>query len=94
MTGDISVLPDKLSRVSGKSFTWTSRKTTANILNIINAPAIDNIDKMLQDQANCVDAKVSFQKIISATGTRTSASDSAVQTLQGKGYTISINTPT
>ena len=49
---------------------------------------------MLQDQAACVTGIDSssdiYLKTISATGTRTSASDAAVQTLQSKGYTVSI----
>lgn len=46
---------------------------------------------MLIDEANCIAQPGSgIYRMITATGTRTSASDDAVQTLQSKGYTISI----
>ena len=52
---------------------------------------MDNIDKMLQDQAKCqTSSTASVRKIIEVIGTRTSTSDAAVQTLQSKGYTVSI----
>ena len=50
----------------------------------------NNIDKMLQDQAQCQADATSLNKSIVAKGTRTSASDDAVQTLQSKGYTVTI----
>lgn len=100
VSGDISKLPKGtyyLAAVadSGSSFTWTSRPSSNNII-AINAPdvAIDNVDKMLQDQANCLKAYPSsgesWFKTISCKGTRTSASDDAVSTLQSKGYTVAI----
>lgn len=100
VSGDISKLPKGtyyLAAVadSGSSFTWTSRPSSNNII-AINAPdvAIDNVDKMLQDQANCLKAYPSsgesWFKTISCKGTRTSASDSAVTELQSKGYTVSV----
>ena len=76
------------------TFTWGTRPSSAKILAIDGRAKIENIDKMLQDQAQCV---VGFSsgdnqahKTISVTGNRTSASDAAVQTLQSKGYTVSI----
>lgn len=48
---------------------------------------------MLQDLANCkaaIQSDIAYYKAITATGTRTTASDAAVQTLQSKGYTVSI----
>lgn len=100
VSGDISKLPKGtyyLAAIadSGSSFTWTSRPSSNNII-AINAPdvAIDNVDKMLQDQANCLKAYPSsgesWFKTISCKGTRTSASDSAVTELQSKGYTVSV----
>ncbi len=100
VSGDISKLPKStyyLAAVadSGSSFTWTSRPSSNNII-AINAPdvAIDNVDKMLQDQANCLkgypSSGESWFKTISCKGTRTSASDSAVTELQSKGYTVSV----
>ena len=99
ISGDIAVLPDKTSYLylgdsKNSTFSWSSRKTSAKIIAIFGSPKIDNIDKMLQDQAACVKgidtSSNTYQKTISATGTRTSASDAAVQTLQSKGYTVSI----
>ena len=47
------------------------------------------IDAMLINQAKC-QASTSSNKTISVNGTRTSASDAAIQTLQSKGYTVSV----
>ena len=99
LTGDIAVLPDKTSYLylgdsKNSTFSWSSRNTSAKIIAIYGSPKINNIDKMLQDQAACVKgidtSSDIYHKTISATGTRTSASDAAVQTLQSKGYTVSI----
>lgn len=102
ITGDLSKLPASCYFISfaSKNSTvkpisnWTSRLSTANIFSIEGAPIVDNIDKMLQDLAQCKAAipssGESWYKKITATGTRTSASDAAVQTLQSKGYTVSI----
>lgn len=95
ISGDLARVSDKLVFIScsGGSATWSSRTASSMVFGIEGSPSIDNIDKMLQDFANCqVDSSVtdSWTKIISATGTRTSASDAAVQTLQQKGYTVSI----
>nr|DAR44926.1 MAG TPA: Internalin K rich repeat protein [Caudoviricetes sp.] len=96
-SGDLSKLANSLYFVSFKDstsrLTWTERDTSANIIAIEGSPNVDNIDKMLQDLANCKAAfphEVTYYKQITATGTRTSASDAAVQTLQSKGYTVSI----
>ena len=99
ITGDLAKLADACYFTSfqynnGSSLTWTTRPSTANIMAIEGNPKIDNVDKMLQDQAQCVKAIPSsgeiWYSVISATGTRTSASDAAVSTLQEKGYTVSI----
>ena len=100
ITGDLAKLADTCYFVSfqndnGSSLTWTTRPSTAKIIAIEGSPKIDNVDKMLQDQAQCVKAIPSsgevWFKMITATGTRTSASDAAVSTLQEKGYTVSIS---
>lgn len=70
--------------------TWTTRPSSANVISFITSGSIDNIDKMLQDQANCVVPNYS-NKVITVEGNRTSASDEAVSNLQSKGYTISIS---
>ena len=95
--GDIATLPANcrfasLNRYA--KFTWGSRPSSSKIVAIENSPVISNIDKMLQDQAACqysiTSSDNTYYKTITATGTRTSASDVAVQTLQSKGYTVSI----
>lgn len=95
--GDIALLPVNFKYLNlgrNASISWSSRPSTSKIIGIIGSPRLSNIDKMLQDQAQCVTGITSstteYMKSITATGTRTSASDAAVQTLQSKGYTVSI----
>lgn len=95
ISGDIATLSDTLSLLlvdnfTSRSCTWSSRKSSANIISMPYYLLTDNIDKMLQDQAQCQADATSSYKTIVAKGTRTSASDAAVQTLQSKGYTVSI----
>lgn len=99
LTGDLATIPSNCRFVSflndkGSVFTWSTRSSTAKIIAIEGAASLTNIDKMLQDQAQC---QVGFSsndsawyKTISVAGNRTSASDNAVEALQQKGYTISI----
>lgn len=89
--GDIAILPKTLTLFRGdnKTFNWSSRNSNANIISLI-AVKLNNVDKMLQDQAQCIISSSQNNKQISVTGTRTSASDEAVATLQSKGYTVSI----
>lgn len=94
ISGDLAVLPSKLKYInlgsSSLNMSWSSRSASATIISIDGVSVkLDNVDKMLQDQANCV-ATDDNHKIIKVIGTRTSASDAAVQTLQSKGYTVSI----
>lgn len=95
--GDIATLGNDFSYIDLDTMAkikWTTRNSPAKIIGIGNRPALDNIDKMLQDQARCetgiTSSTPSWMKVITAKGTRTSASDAAVQTLQSKGYTVSI----
>lgn len=96
--GDCAALSPVLSFITfmtniGKpsTLTWSERPSTSCIMSIEGQPKMDNIDKMLQDQAKCqTPSTASILKIIDVIGTRTSASDAAVQTLQSKGYTVSI----
>lgn len=99
ISGDLAKLPEScifisINNKNDTSFTWSTRSTSSKIIAINGKPKITNIDKMLQDQAQCESAITSStdidKKYITATGTRTSASDAAVQTLQSKGYTVSI----
>lgn len=79
---------------SPSSFTWSERPVSAVILALEGCNLGNYVDKMLQDQANCKASTAinpsSWYKIISVKGTRTSASDAAVTTLQQKGYTVSV----
>lgn len=94
--GDLSVLPNNVLWVQGDSntgiFTWTGIKNRTNILALEKCKC-NNIDAFLNDMAT-LEAKFVgeyiWYKTISLIGTRTSASDAAVQTLQSKGYTVSI----
>ena len=95
LTGNIGDLPNEVLFVTNKegkgNFTWTTSSRT-NILAMENI-ACDNIDKLLQDMSKMnanFAGQQAYHKTISLIGTRTSASDAAVQTLQSKGYTVSI----
>ena len=99
LTGDLATLPSVCRFASfqndkGSVFTWSTRSSSAKIIAIEGNATLNNIDKMLQDQAQC---QVGFSstdaiwyKTIQVAGNRTSASNDAVATLQQKGYTISI----
>ncbi len=98
ITGDLASLPAKTryfsSYMNTGTFTWGTRSPDSNIIALSIQTVLANVDKMLIDQAKC---KAAFKtndesdfKLISVIGTRTSASDAAVETLQGKGYTVSI----
>ena len=98
-TGDLSQIPSSCPFISfgynkNTVLSWTNRPSAANILAIEGNAKITDVDKMLQDQAQCqvgfTESSPAWYKIISCIGTRTSASDTAVATLQQKGYTVSI----
>lgn len=94
VNGDLATLPATFYFISTEgdvSFTWGTRPSTSSIIAITGGPRIDNVDKMLQDQAQCPSTAPSGNvqyKTISVKGTRTSASDAALSTLQGNGYTV------
>lgn len=98
ITGDLASLPSSCRLISlisnSGSVTWSNRPSTATILAIEGNVPLGNIDEMLQNQAQCqvgfTSSDTAIYKSISVKGTRTSASDAAVQTLQSKGYTVSI----
>ena len=95
-SGDLGKIDDNILYVvgsTGKSkFTWTRGSTRTKILACMDI-FCDKIDDMLIDmsemEAEFVDSNVIY-KNIKLKGTRTSASDAAVATLQQKGYTVSI----
>ena len=95
--GDLSVLPNIILWVQADknttgTFTWTGIKNRTDILAVENCKC-NKIDDFLNDmatlEAKFIDEQI-WYKTISLIGTRTSASDAAVQTLQSKGYTVSI----
>ena len=97
--GDLALVPASCHFASfqdniNTSFTWSTRPSTAKIIAIEGNAKILNLDKMLQDQAQCqvgyISTDPSWFKAISVVGTRTSASDAAISTLQSKGYTVTI----
>lgn len=91
LTGDLAKIPASCTLVnfasSSSTFTWSTRPAGAKILTIQGSARISNLDAMLIDQSSR-DASTQSSKIISVSGTRTSASDAAVATLQQKGYTV------
>ena len=97
LSGDLASLPNNIlffnSSKGNSKFTWTRGSSRTNILACSNLHCT-NIDDMLNDMANMT-ASFAGQgvhyKNIGLVGTRTSASDAAIQTLQSKGYTVSIN---
>lgn len=97
LSGDLAIMPANLVYANLKygKFSWSNRPSTSKIIAITSWGKSTNIDKMLQDQANCVVGITSSsdvtKKTISVIGDRTAASDSAIQALQSKGYTVSIS---
>ena len=98
VTGDISKLPNAFSYLMANNSTllnpvWTKRSPDANIIAMpFVIISMENVDAMLQNEAECMNVtnKNGNTAIISVKGTRTEASDSAVQTLQNYGYTVKI----
>lgn len=99
LSGDVATLPANFRRLSlsfdkASRLTWSTRPSSSKIIAFSDITSIDNVDKMLQDQAQCQVGFLSsdsiYYKTIAIRGTRTSASDAAVQALQQKGYTVSI----
>lgn len=104
LTGDLSDLPTncKFFEAIDANYThvnhlsWSKeRPSTSNIVALNEVWLGNDVDKMLINQAKCnvgfISSDQSWFKAIKVHGTRTSASDEAVRTLQAKGYTISVN---
>ena len=88
--GDISVLSSVEQLTSGlqTKLSWkNTRASSLKIMALTNANLGNDVDKMLINQAEC---QVGTNKTISVYGTKTTASDAAVATLQQKGYTVSV----
>ena len=99
LSGDLSALTSTtLHHVSSEGinpFTWKGeRDSSLKILSLWNIRMNEDVDKMLINQAKCQTGfnsdSPSWYKTLKIIGTRTSASDAAVQTLQSKGYTVSV----
>lgn len=92
LTGDVSKMLHDGGCIlfSKEKFTWSNRPSDYKILAINNCNFGTDVDQMLIDQARLEAGDTYYQKIIIVIGTRTSASDAAVTTLQGKGFTISV----
>ena len=98
LVGNVAILNNNVQLVSfgtlhNANLTWNNRDTEGYIIGLEGFPAFADVDAMLIGQAKCkaTTSNKANYKIISAKGTRTSASDAAVQILQSKGYTITIN---
>ncbi len=93
ISGDLAKLPPDMQLFycySGCSFTWSSRATTSWPIAFKYVNLGKYLDAMLINQAKCALESTASVKIMSLYGTRTSASDSAVTTLQNKGWTITV----
>ena len=90
LTGDMSKLNSKIEFLSFSghttNFTWKGTKG-GKIIACSNCNFGNDLDAFLNNMA---ELEAGTYKTISVIGTRTSASDAAVQTLQSKGYTVSI----
>lgn len=99
--GDLSKMPKSfcymLATSGMQELTWANnRPSDANIISMNYINLGNFVDAMLINQANCkavdsIDLDFNFKKIINVFGTRTSASDAAVETLKSKGYTVKVN---
>ena len=99
--GDLSKMPSTETSVNASKnpsvFSWkTERNNSYKIISLEGAVNFgDDLDAMLINQAKCqigfVSSDESYKKLISCLGNRTSASDSAIQTLKGKGYNVYVN---
>lgn len=94
ITGDLASLPGSVVFIDaqyGGIFSWvTTRPSSASIICMRLVNLYTYVDNMLINQANCTAPSDQTNKTIQCIGIRTSASDSAIQTLQSKGYTVSV----
>lgn len=93
--GDLSYLPSSTFYISlseNASAKWKrERPSSSPIISIEGNPLLGtDVDAMLINQAKCSPSSEDTIKKIEVKGTKTSLSDSAVSSLQSKGYTISI----
>lgn len=94
-TGDVSLLNNSVLTFISSSdsiFTWSTERTGTKIMAISGSPNFgSDVDKVLLNLSK-LDANTSSNasKEISVKGTRTSASNAAITTLQQKGYSVSV----
>ena len=100
ISGDFSLTPPKVKFLLGdkgyQHFTWENERPSNYPVIALNNITMSNIDRMLINQAKCTkgfsEEDPANKKTINIYGNdKTSASDSAVSTLKGMGYTIKIN---
>lgn len=98
--GDYAKLPDTVVFAFGgaSGCSWSTRTSPAKVIctnqGYSDAVTSDNVDKVLNDLSSCADGFYSqswMKTIVFNNVTRTTASDSAVANLQGRGYTVVIN---
>lgn len=90
ITGDIGKIPDNISYFLSEVYKkYTYSKGNRTTILSVSKVGLSNIDTFLNDMSS-LSASDTIYKTIYLFGTRTSASDAAVTTLQQKGYTISI----
>ena len=96
LSGDLAKLPVNLKNFEGSSsssvWTWGERSSDGWPIAMFSVKLGSYIDKALIDMAACKQNPLSgyISKTMTLIGTRTSASDDAVATLQSKGWTITV----
>lgn len=94
LSGNLGDVPDKILSINNaSSFVWTGTDRK-NILGIWGATITSGLDQLFIDMAKLEmnSSGVNMYEInILVRGTRTSASDAAIETLQTKGMTITVN---
>lgn len=95
---DLSLIASNVYYIipNNQSFSWKNTRSSelrviSNISGVINLG--NDVDAMLINQANCQvgDNRAPDQFAITINGMRTSASDAAVATLKGNGFTVIVN---
>lgn len=96
ISGDLAKLPASMAYFvshAGNKFTWSSRSTSLWPISFVYVNLGSYIDTMLINAAQCT-AENTYPGLTAKRmilyGTRTSASDAAVATLQAKGWTITV----
>lgn len=98
ITGDLSLFGESIKTTNfertSNSLSWSSEiPSSYNVRTCIGGYFENDLDKYLINIAKCqaINSTNIWDKIITVSGKRTSASDAAITTLQQKGYTVSIS---